>query len=84
MNFLEYSTSGTGTTTLTGSVNGTNSLFQLPVAPVQLQVFRNGLFQLDARVNPASDFSWVGKVITFGSGSTPQTGDIITALVFTP
>lgn len=83
MTFIEYSQLGTGTSTLTGSVNGTNTLFAVPQTPNKLQVFRNGLLQSDRGLGIVNwDFSWTGTAITFNGTSTPHKGDIITAWVF--
>jgi hypothetical protein len=83
MTFLEYPQGGTGTQTLSGIVNGTNTLFTLPVTPVELQVYRNGLFQLDRATGITPyDFQWATSTITFSSGSIPQPGDQLIAWVF--
>lgn len=83
MHFDAYTQGGTGTYTLSGTVNGTNTLFTLPVIPGRLQVYTNGLFQVDQAEGLGSwDISWSGSSITFGSLSIPQTGDILVAWVY--
>lgn len=83
MTFIEYSQAGTGTATITGSVNSTNTLFILPVLPQHLQVFRNGLLQADQGIGIVNwDITWSGSNINFNGTSIPTTGDIITAWVF--
>lgn len=60
-----------------GSINGTNAVFTLanPPSPVaSLQVFRNGLLQ-----RSSVDYTLAGNVVTFLSGSIPQSGDLVTA-----
>lgn len=96
MTFTPYTQAGTSTHTLSGAVNGTNTLFGLLANPGALQVFRNGLLQMDRTqaFNAGWDISWTGTTvyvggtgtdtatITFTGPSTPQTGDIITAWVY--
>lgn len=85
--FSEYTQSGTGTNTLSGSVNGTNTLFTLPVAPTTLQVFQNGQQMVDAAFGtPSPDFSWSAgtqtATITWLALNPPQSGDVLIAWVY--
>lgn len=83
MKFNAYTQGGTGTYTLSGVVNGTNTVFTLPVIPSQLQVYNNGVFQTDeADGLSVWDVSWGSNVVTFGSASIPQSGDILVAWVY--
>lgn len=83
MTFVPYTAGGTGTATISGAINGTNTLFALPVIPGQLQVYRNGVFQTDQADGLVDwDITWSGTAIQFGSASLPQTGDILVAWVW--
>ena len=58
-----------------GSINGLNTLFTLAQTPNpsgSLAVFRNGV-----RLKSGVDYTTAGNSITFGSGTVPQTGDIL-------
>jgi hypothetical protein len=60
-----------------GAVNGVNNTFSLIAAPnpsASIQVFRNGVLQ---RVTV--DYTISANTVTFLSGSTPQTGDLMQA-----
>jgi hypothetical protein len=60
-----------------GMVNGTNTTFTLlyPPSPISsLNLYRNGLLQ-----QLGVDYSLTGNSILFFAGSTPQTGDSLTA-----
>lgn len=59
----DNSTSRNFSTIPTGLINGINRIFVLPVIPILLFLYRNGLFQ-----TPGSDFTIIGDTITF---STP-------------
>lgn len=86
--FIEYTQSGTGTNTLSGAVNGTNTLYSLAVTPTTLQLFQNGQQMVDqAFGTPAPDFAWTAgtntATITWIAVNPPQSGDVIVAWVFT-
>jgi len=58
-----------------GIINGANTQFTLastPVPATSVAVWRNGLF-----LNPGTDFTVSGNVITLAGGSTPLVGDTI-------
>lgn len=60
-----------------GSINGANTVFTLVNTPspvASLELYLNGL-RLDLNV----DYALSGKTITFFTGSTPQTGDLLLA-----
>lgn len=61
----------------TGSVNGSNTVFDLANAPSpssSLHFYRNGV-----RLKATSDFTLSGNVITFANGEVPQSGDTLLA-----
>jgi hypothetical protein len=63
----------------TGAVNGSNSTFSLVSTPQpssSLALYRNGLLQ---RAGAGNDYTISGSTITFLSGATPQTGDLLLA-----
>lgn len=63
--------------TPSGAVNGSNLTFtlgQIPAPAGSLQLFRNGLL-----MKATVDYSLSGNTVTFGAGSTPQTGDLLLA-----
>lgn len=84
MTYIEYTSGGTGTATISGAVNGTNTLFTLPVAPIELQVYLNGLLLTPTSLGvPVADYIWGGtSTFTFTNGVVPNTGDVLTAWVF--
>ena len=58
-----------------GAVDGSNGVFTLSGTPspgVSLQVFRNGILQ-----RTGVDFSLTGASVTFLSGASPQSGDVV-------
>lgn len=68
--------------TPSGTINGTNTTFTLPSTPSpvgSLALYRNGLLQM-----VGVDYSLSGAVITFLSGSTPQSGDVLQAYYRVP
>ena len=68
--------------TPTGTINGTNGTFTLPVQPVavpSMQLYRNGLLQ---QQSSTGDYTIAGTTITFNAASIPQTGDILLAFYF--
>ena len=70
INFADFETPG-------GTVNGTNVTFTLAYTPnpaVGLVLFRNG-----ATLTVGVDYSLSGSTVTFTSGATPQTGDVLRA-----
>lgn len=90
MTFVEYAQAGTGTHTISGLVNGTNTIYTLPVAPTRLQLYLNGVQQTVEDLGLVIwDFAWTPSLLgtqtatlTFNGSSTPQTGDILTAWVY--
>lgn len=65
--------------TPTGTVDGSNNVFTLASAPnpsVSLQIYRNGALQ---RPGSGNDYVLSGSTITFQTGATPQTGDVLLA-----
>ncbi len=83
MRFDAYTQGGTGTFTLSGAVDGTNTLFTLPVIPTRLQVYRNGVFQTDELAGlPTWDISWASNTVVFGSDSIPQSEDVLVGWVY--
>jgi hypothetical protein len=61
----------------TGAVNGSNTVYttaQAPTPATSLQLYRNGVL-----MKPAVDYTLASTTITFGSASTPQTGDLLLA-----
>lgn len=90
MTFNEYVQNGTGTATISGEVNGTNTLFTLPVAPTRLQLYLNGDFLLDEAFGLSTwDFSWTPAglgtqtaTITFNPLAVPQIGDTLIAWIY--
>lgn len=77
-----------GTFTMGGVIDGINTIFTLPITPNALQVYRNGVFQLDAALGVTPfDFSWSTgtntATITFQSPSTPQVSDNLETWVWT-
>ena len=64
--------------TLTGAVDGTNTIFSVPVAADFLEVYVNGL-QREGTV----DYTFNGtSTFTFVPTQVPQTGDLVVAWVF--
>jgi uncharacterized coiled-coil protein SlyX len=62
---------------LTGSVNGSNSVFGVsatPSPPSSLVVFKNGM-----RLSSPGDYSLSGSTVLFSAGAVPQAGDVLTA-----
>jgi hypothetical protein len=60
-----------------GTVDGVNTSFLLAQAPSpagSLALFRNGLLQ-----KPSVDFDLAGSNVSFVSGATPETGDLVRA-----
>jgi len=60
-----------------GNIDGTNRIFTLAVVPIpenSLQLYRNGLLQ-----KSGFDYTLSGDTITFVTGATPQTGDVVLA-----
>jgi hypothetical protein len=60
-----------------GAINGTNSSFTLvnpPNPPASLTLFLNGLLQ-----DQGGDYTLASNMITFATGATPQSGDILLA-----
>lgn len=58
-----------------GAVNGINAIFTLAHAPIGLVMITvNGLIQ---REGVSYDYTRSGGVVTFSSGSKPQTGDAV-------
>jgi len=60
-----------------GSVNGSNTVFTLTQAPspaASLEIHRNGVL-----MKTGIDYSLSGATVTFGSLSTPQSGDLLLA-----
>ncbi len=58
-----------------GAVNGSNNTFALAQPPTpasSLEVYRNGLLQ-----RSGVDYTLTGSTITFLTGATPQTGDLL-------
>jgi hypothetical protein len=73
--------SGAGTfvdaETPAGAINGANDSFTLvnsPNPPASLTLFLNGLLQ-----DQGGDYTLASNMITFATGATPQTGDILLA-----
>jgi hypothetical protein len=64
-------------TTLTGSINGTNTTFTIPAAPTSLELYRNGVL-----LKSTVDYTLSTTTITFLAGAIPQTGDTLTGWVF--
>lgn len=63
--------------TPSGTVNGTNTAFNLANTPspaASLEIYRNGLVQTNG-----VDYTLSGMTITFQSGSIPLTGDLLQA-----
>jgi len=60
----------------TGSVDGVNLIFNLPIIPSAMKVFLNGLLQ-----TPTTDITISGSVITFAT--PPQPGDTLVVWTFT-
>lgn len=69
----------TAYTTVTGAINGVNTVFTLPSIPNFLALFRNGILQNPGMPAGAGDYVLSGTTITFNAGSIPQTGDILLA-----
>lgn len=71
---------GPGTpTNLTPSPNGSTLIFTSLLTVVnQLVLFWNGVYQV-----PGTSYTLAGSIVTFAGGAlyTPQTGDVLTALV---
>jgi hypothetical protein len=65
--------------TLSGTVNGTNTLFTIPLVPFSVEIYRNGILQ------SGGDYSIVigtaTTTITFSAA--PVTGDGLESWVFT-
>jgi len=60
-----------------GPVNGSNTVFTLPSTPSpasSLELYRNGLFQLQG-----TDYQISGNTVTFFLGSVPRSGDLLVA-----
>lgn len=59
-----------------GTVNGTNAFFAIANAPVSgsVNIYLNGL-----KMSPTTDYTISSYMITFTTGSIPQTGDILNA-----
>lgn len=78
---LESCASGSGYTEIrnevpSGTVNGTNAFFAIANAPVSgsVNIYLNGL-----KMSPTIDYTISSYMITFTTGSIPQTGDILNA-----
>ena len=67
--FVEY--------TPTGSIDGSNAIFTVPVVPTEMQLFKNNGLVIDG-----IDYTFAGSTITFNPSSIPQTGDTLRAWVF--
>ena len=71
--------------TPSGALNGANTSFTLASAPVpagSLMLFRNGVLQCPSTSvcpNGTPDYAVAGALITFGTLSTPQPGDVLLA-----
>lgn len=65
--------------TPTGAIDGSNNVFTLASAPnpsVSLQIYRNGALQ---RPGSGNDYVLSSNTVTFQTGATPQSGDILLA-----
>lgn len=63
--------------TLTGTVDGTNRVFTVPITiPNHAQIYRNGVLQ-----DPALSYAISGTTVTFNVGVVPQVGDDLQAVV---
>lgn len=65
--------------TLSGAVNGVNVTFPLPAAGSGYAVYRNGLLMTQGA---NGDYTIAGASVVFASSQTPQTGDIVTILIW--
>jgi hypothetical protein len=61
----------------TGTIDGSNLTFTIPVTPTEAQVFKNGQCMVNG-----SDYTISGYTITFETWSVPQTGDVLVVWVF--
>ena len=68
---VEYSTA---TGTLTGAVDGSNTVFLLPTPVNSLRVYRNGV-----RLTMNLDYTGGANQITLAASQIPRAGDVITA-----
>jgi hypothetical protein len=62
---------------LTGTLDGTNAVFSLPVAssqPASMIVWRNGI-----KLTQGTDYTLSGATVTFAAGAIPQPGDLMNA-----
>lgn len=62
--------------TPTGTMNGTNLVFTIPVVPAEMQLFYNGIYQVET-----TDYTLTGTSITMTVA--PVSGDTLRALVYT-
>lgn len=60
--------------TLAGTLDGANAVFTVTHAPIQVQVYRNGIRQKNN-----FDFTLLGATFTFLAGAVPQPGDTVFA-----
>ena len=63
--------------TPTGTINGSNTVFNLSHTPspvAALELYRNGVLQANG-----VDYTLSGNTVTFGSNSVPQSGDLMEA-----
>jgi hypothetical protein len=60
---------------LTGSINGANTVFTMPAALSAFSLFRNGLL-----MTRNLDYTVAGNVITLVAAQTPQPGDVLTVI----
>lgn len=65
-------------TTISGAINGVNTVFTLAVSPGFLALYRNGILQSS---QAGGDYTLSGNTITFNAGAVPQTGDNLLAKV---
>lgn len=63
--------------TPTGTIDGVNVTFTVPVVPVEIQLFKN-----NGLVIEGLDYSITSSTITFNPSAVPQTGDTLRAWVF--
>lgn len=63
--------------TPSGTIDGVNDTFTIPVTPTKMLLFLNGQLQ-----TPTTDYTLTGTTIVFAAGSIPPTGAVLIAWVF--
>ena len=80
LNFNSYGSDFTAPFNITGTIDGVNNIFTLPVGPDKMQLYKNGQLMSDG---PGGDYTLAGFTITFAADAIPQTGDRLVAWVYT-